>query len=188
MKKALLTLGTFALVLGGALALHAMPGHHSGGPLGFHERGDRLDRMAEMLDLTPDQKEQVGELMEGRREASRSRIEAMRQLEAQLEERLEAGSPTAEEVGAIFLELHGQRQALRRDHDELRAELESLLTPEQIEKLPARESFEGRGFGDRRFGDGRDGHAFDGHHGRDRGPGSRSERWGDSDSDGESDS
>ena len=105
------------------------------------EPGERLDRMAILLDMTDYQKTEVQRIFEEQRETMRAAHEAMRESGVR---------PSREEMQA-------QRQQAR---DSLRLQLEGVLTPEQMTKFDIlAEEHRGRGprgFHGRRGGDGPD--------------------------------
>jgi Spy/CpxP family protein refolding chaperone len=146
-----------ALIVGGLAApASAAPGPRGypergpgGGPC-FHERlGDRgpdamfdpemmaemfdarADRIAEILDLTADQRAAFEKLRTDALDAARPQLERMRQAGSELRELLDAGSSDAAQVGARMIEMHQLRGELRATRKSVEAELSKLLTSEQ---------------------------------------------------------
>jgi len=142
--KNLIAFGAAAVILTGAAV--ADSGHHArrnGAHEGLHSER-MLERMTDQLELTNEQQEQVATLLEVQRDATQPIFAEIRTLGEELETRLDTGGVSAAEIGELVLEIHELRQQVRSGGEEFRAELETLLTPEQIEVLPTEDRIEGR--------------------------------------------
>jgi len=131
-------LAALCLVLGLAAAAAAQPGPGPGGPGGRGDGagpGERMGRMWERLDLTPEQREQLGKLREeGRAEGMDLRKELMR-LRNELQGEMLKDAPDAgavEQFAARIGEAQGKLQAHRLRHQ---LAMRGLLTPEQRDRL-----------------------------------------------------
>jgi periplasmic protein CpxP/Spy len=96
------------------------------------DRGPGGGRMFAALDLTEGQKAQIAILREQAREETAAMHEQMRELTRTWWEMRRTGDPKAEEVRA---EVRNLREEIWLRHAGTRAEIESILTPEQREKL-----------------------------------------------------
>ena len=136
-KMNLAVLGTAALTLAlGAGAAGAQPPGPDG-PGGLGPRMGRAEGMARVLGLTEAQKDQVRQLMEGRRaehEALRAKLEENRH---ELQKALESASPDAVAVGELAIEGHRLREQGRALREAQDAAVRGLLTPEQRTKFDA---------------------------------------------------
>lgn len=156
MRKRSLTVGALALAaLGVCLSAAAQgPGRRGPGPGGPDEGpgfGPRIDRMAERLGLSEEQKEQLEALRAKQRETLRPLFEAMRGAHEAFENALEADSPDAAKVGTAALAMKAARDKAEAAQKHAFDETKALLTPEQVEKLEAgRERVPGPGYGPRR--------------------------------------
>jgi Spy/CpxP family protein refolding chaperone len=143
------------------------PGHGPGRGPGFGPGfgiEERLDRLAEILDLDESQRAAFEQLRAEHRDAARPKLERMRALHQELDALLDSGSNDAAAIGGKMIALRGLRDELRAEREAGEAELVKLLTPEQriaFETLKeARESMrergpgDGPGFGARRGGPG----------------------------------
>ena len=133
----LAVLGTTALMLAlGSGAANAQPPGPDG-PGGIGPRRSRAEGMARILGLSEAQKDQVRQLMEGRRaehEALREKVEKNRE---QMKEALEGANPDPVAVGELAIEgyrLREQGRALREAQDKA---VRAILTPEQQARFDA---------------------------------------------------
>ena len=107
----------------------------------------RIERIAEILDLSADQTEQWTEIVEEHQARSQIRRDEITDLRAQFDELAEQDPPDFDQLGRIALSIHGEMQASRREREEIRVDLGMLLTPDQAEKfetLHAAREFSGR--------------------------------------------
>jgi len=132
-KTSLVILGTaLTLALGGSASAQPPP---PGGPAGG--RMGRAEGMTRYLGLSDAQKEQVHQLMQGRRaehEALREQIQANSE---QLRKALEVANPDPAAVGELAIEGHRLREqglALREAQDKA---VRAMLTPDQQAKFDA---------------------------------------------------
>jgi Spy/CpxP family protein refolding chaperone len=128
-KMNLAVLGTaLTLALGGSASAQPSPPER---PEGMGPRMGRAEGMARALGLSEAQKEQVRQLMEGRRaehEALREKIEKSQQ---QLQEALEGANPDPVTVGELAIEGHRLREQGRALRDAQDKAVRAILTPEQ---------------------------------------------------------
>ena len=101
------------------------------------------------LDLTEAQKADVKRIMESRKatfETLRERIRADREA---LEAVAEAQSPNTSAVGAAYLKVQADREAMRAEHKATMEQIRSLLTPDQQQKLDTMKQERKERFGSR---------------------------------------
>jgi Spy/CpxP family protein refolding chaperone len=137
--------------LGVALASAQDGPHRHGkmGPFGMHA----LSR----LDLSEAQKADVQRIMDSKKATFQSLREQMRADWQALDAAADAHSPSTSEVGAAFLKVRSDRQAMRAEHQATMEQIRAILTPDQKDKLDTmrqkrQERFQGRGGMRERFG------------------------------------
>lgn len=91
----------------------------------------RADRIAELLDLTADQRAAFDKAIADGRDAARPRMDRMRQVGDALRAELDSSAPDPAAVGAKVIEMHQLRSELREARKMVEADLEKLLTDEQ---------------------------------------------------------
>ena len=102
--------------------------------MGRHGGGGIMRGLAR-LDLTEEQKAEVRRIMDARRptfEALHARIEADARA---LRETADGSSPDPAAVGAAYLRVQADREALRAEKRAAMDQVRTILTPEQREKL-----------------------------------------------------
>lgn len=111
------------------------PGGRPGGfgdPEAMEERMDqRAERMAELLDLTADQKAAFDKLRGDEFERAKPKLERMRAAHEELRGLLDADTTDAARVGALVIETHQLKGELKAAKDAVEAELVKLLDDEQ---------------------------------------------------------
>jgi Spy/CpxP family protein refolding chaperone len=135
-------------------------GSHRGGP-GFGGPGempggdpqmliDRLsrhaDRMADLLDLTPDQRAAFDRLKEDSLASAKDKLEVMRTNGDELRTLLDSANPDPATVGAKVIAMHQTRNDLRDLRKSFEDQFSKLLTAEQqyaFEKLREARRFDG---------------------------------------------
>jgi Spy/CpxP family protein refolding chaperone len=132
----------FTLVATLASAQDGRPGHRKMGGFG-------IMRALSRLDLTESQKTEVRKIMDSRKATFESLRERIHTDKEALNEAAEAQNPDAAVVGAAFLKVRADREALRAEHLATMEQIRSILTPEQKEKLDTlrherKERFRGR--------------------------------------------
>lgn len=120
-----------------------------GGGLGMHA----LSR----LDLSESQKADVRRILESKKATFDSLREQIRVDWQALDAAAEAQSPSTSEVGAAYLKVRSDREAMHAERKATMEQIRSILTPEQKEKLDTmlqkrQERFEGRRGTRGRFG------------------------------------
>jgi Spy/CpxP family protein refolding chaperone len=128
----------YFIILGAVLMtlpLVAQPG--GPGPRGAHpeEGGPRIEKLAELLDLTADQTEQWQALMDTQRAAARAQGEELRATREQIKDLVSAENPELEQLGQLTLDLHRGMEAMKGISEGFEEELAMILTPEQLEKF-----------------------------------------------------
>lgn len=115
----------------GGPGAHALRAAHRrpGGPGPFHN----LDFVADLLDLTEEQREQAAGLRDGLRESHRVLRQESRTLRQELRAALNAEAPDTGHIGELTLALHEQRQRGRALAEQALADFEALLTAEKLE-------------------------------------------------------
>jgi Spy/CpxP family protein refolding chaperone len=129
--------------LGVALA-SAQDGPHRPGKMGAFGM-HALSR----LDLSEAQKADVQRIMDSKKATFQSLRDQMRADTQALDAAADAQSPSTSEVGAAFLKVRSDREAMRAEHKATMDQIRSVLTSEQKEKLDTmiqkrQERFEGR--------------------------------------------
>ena len=115
--------------------------HDSRGGIGEDPRWDadqledrlefHAERIADLLELTADQRTAFDRIRADAFAAARPKIEQMRQEGDDLRELLDAERPDAATVGAKVIEIHRLREDVRATKKSVESELVKLLTPEQ---------------------------------------------------------
>ncbi len=146
MKKTIVTLGLVAVLLaGGTYAYSQGPGFGPGPGPGPH-RGDRphwgKGDFGSALNLTPEQKDKIGELRKRFKEENAQLIGTMvtKKIEIQSLWSNPNADPTA--IQAKEKEMRALQNEMRDKAVQMRLEARKILTPEQIARLG-----QGRGFG-----------------------------------------
>ncbi len=124
------------LVLGLAAAAAAQPGHGPGAGRGDgFGRGERMGRLCERLDLTSEQREQLGKLREaGRAEGLALRKDLLR-LRHELRGEMLKDAPEGKVVEQYAARIGEARGKLQAHHLRQRLAMRGLLTPEQRDRL-----------------------------------------------------
>lgn len=117
--------------LGVALA-SAQDGRHEHGKW---EGGFGMMRGLSRLDLTESQKADVKRIMESRKATFESLRDRAHSDWETLQNLSEGSAPDTSAVGAAFLKLRADREALRAERKSTMQEVRSILTTEQKEKL-----------------------------------------------------
>ena len=119
-----------------------------GGPgMGLAGRGPGapIERIAEALDLTNEQKEQWKAIHEREREAARPLVEAVDAARGAFDQSLNAENADPATVGKAALSMRAATRKLEAHHKAVRDEVRAILTPEQVAKLEALEQRDRRG-------------------------------------------
>ena len=142
MRQKLITLiGLGGVALLGVSAAAAQP--LGPGP-GRHGRGD-FGGPARFLELTEEQQAVAREAFERQRPAMREIHEGLRENREAQRRALESESPEPCLVGELAIEGHALQERARALREESKKALETVLTPEQKQKLEALEAVEGFG-------------------------------------------
>jgi Spy/CpxP family protein refolding chaperone len=141
MKGRILILTATLLIAGAAAAqpdAEAPPAPPCGGQGWGHAWDDgqgHQERMAAHLDLTEEQKEAVGKLLEEGRQRRLETRKAMMRLRNQLEGELLADEPDAGRVEKLIEEIGDLRTQQEATHMKQRLEIRKLLTKEQRDRM-----------------------------------------------------
>jgi Spy/CpxP family protein refolding chaperone len=87
------------------------------------------------LDLTESQKADVQRIMDSRKATIASLRERMRTDWESLDAAAQAPSPNSAAVGAAYLKVRADREAMRAEHKATMDQIRSILTPDQQQKL-----------------------------------------------------
>ena len=137
----------FTLGVAMASAQDGRHGHGKMGNMGGHGFGMRgLSK----LDLSESQKADVKRIMESRQATFEALHERSRANWQALHELSEGSSPDKAAVGAAYLKVQADREALRAERKSAMEEIRTILTPEQKEKFDTmkqerKERFDRRG-------------------------------------------
>lgn len=131
-------LAVLCLVLGLAAAAAAQSARGPGGGPGAGPGpvpGERMGRLLERLELTPEQREQLGKLREaGRAEGMALRKELLR-LRHELEGEMLKDAPDGKAVEQFAVRIGEAQGKLQAHHLRHRLAMRALLTPEQRDRL-----------------------------------------------------
>jgi Spy/CpxP family protein refolding chaperone len=145
-KSALAVMASLGVISGAAsfgilsgVALAQPEGRRAGG------RAGRVERIAEYLGLTPEQREQWKAMHEQHRKETEPLRAEGRTLHEKLRAALEAEKADPTTVGKAALAVKDHRDKMQASREAFRARLRASLSPEQALKLDAFEA--ARGFG-----------------------------------------
>jgi Spy/CpxP family protein refolding chaperone len=139
------------LLTGGLLAAIAVPIATFAGPHRGPGVEQRLEKMTELVDLTPAQQEQIRAITEANKAEAEAVRTELRTSQKALAEAIEGGADN-DTIAGLAIAAHEQRQEAREQRQDVRKEIGAVLTPEQKEILKAkrmehrgeRGDFEGR--------------------------------------------
>jgi Spy/CpxP family protein refolding chaperone len=97
----------------------------------------RFEAIAEYLELSEEQAVQCQALFQQHREEAQMRHQTAAELRQEFRELAAASDPDLEGLGAVALEMHRQMESLRGLKEQLAADVEAVLTPDQVEKFEA---------------------------------------------------
>ena len=120
---------------------------------GRHEkmgRGFGMMHGLSRLDLTDSQKAEVKRIMEARKATFDSLHERARADWEALDAAADSQSPNPAAVGAAYLKVRANREAMRAERQAVMDQIRSILTPEQREKLDSMKQERMRRFEERR--------------------------------------
>ena len=142
-KKSFILGAITALLIGFvAYALSAQPLDHqfgdkwSGGP----DMSRRFETVAQFLDLDADQADQWLQTISDQQARAALRRDEIRELRNHFEEQAILEDPDLERLGQISLEIYNALQSSRLERDQIRTDLQSILTPEQQDRFKALEA------------------------------------------------
>lgn len=117
---------------------HAMgPGMGPGPGMAGHS----IERLADALDLTEEQRASLGRLHDELMSTVQPLMERKHTAMKQLHDAIDAGSTDACALGQLVLDAHGNDAAIEAAHDRFKAGVVAMLTPEQATRLDAIKSF-----------------------------------------------
>jgi periplasmic protein CpxP/Spy len=140
----------FALGVTVASAQDAPHRHEKMGGFGMHGLSG--------LDLTESQKADVKRIMESRKATIDSLRDRMHADWEALDAAAQGSSPNTSAVGAAYLRVRADREAMRAEHKATMDQIRSILTPDQQQKFDTMKQERMQRFGERRGireGDGR---------------------------------
>ena len=137
-RKSLLFGALVATLLGfAAFSLSAQPPDSRLGDPSTREwdHSKRFERIAEFLELSTDQAEQWMAIVDEQQSRGNLRRVEIADLRAQFDELADQDPPDFDQLGRVALEIHHEIEAVRRERDQIKVDLELLLTPEQVERF-----------------------------------------------------
>ncbi len=135
--------GLFALLVasgGAAAAALAGHGHHpfaGHGPAGEELADRHFERLAEFLELSESQREQLAALHDAHTKGLGERFEGLRAQFETVHEMAGSASADATAIGERVIALHREHRELAAARESFHREAEALLTPEQAERFAA---------------------------------------------------
>lgn len=123
-------IATIAIVLATASVGAAAEGNQDAHQYG--KRRAEFRRLAEALNLTPEQKQQLRALRAADRQRNEQLFTTFRSKRQELRQLLAANDPAADNVKA---ELQAMRPQIKAAREQARADMRSVLTPEQLDRL-----------------------------------------------------
>ena len=125
-----------AVTLTASLAFAAPhDGFGKGGKRGRHGRGEFGAHMAEKLNLTDAQKQQIKDLNQSFREANKPFFESAHALRMQARDARKANDTA--KLDALKPQLEAQREQMKQLHEAQQQKIAAVLTPEQRAQLDA---------------------------------------------------
>lgn len=112
-----------------AATVHAQPGHRGG----KREHGEQLEKMAEKLKLTEQQKTQIKALHDNFKKEHEAQFNEMKSLREQM--KALKGSGDTEKAAQLREKMKAAKEALKADREKLQQQIAALLTPEQRQQL-----------------------------------------------------
>src|SRR5947207_12045631 len=129
-----LATGLSATALAAGLAgSPALAADHAGP--GGGRMGGGLRRALASLDLSQDQKDKVKAIVAAEKPAIQSLREGMRADASELKSLASAQSADPAAIGAAFLKVRADREAMKAERQKVLAQIEGVLTPDQRTKL-----------------------------------------------------
>ena len=115
---------------------HGRRGHRGHGP-GHHRghHGPRLERLAQQLDLTAEQRQQIRAFRSQAREATREARIDLDDLHESLQEQWASGQPNRQVINVLHQQADALRQTIRQERVRTRIAVLGVLTPEQKTEL-----------------------------------------------------
>jgi len=164
MKKHTLTVATLAIATFGWVAAAAAQGPGGGhmrrpggpggpgfGPGAGGPGGPPIERIAEHLGLSDEQKAQWKQIHEKARETGESLMKAAGEAKEAFDQALEAGNADAATVGQAAIAMRNARLKVEAHHQATFESVKAILTPEQLAKVEEMEKHKRRpgplGFG-----------------------------------------
>jgi Spy/CpxP family protein refolding chaperone len=130
------------LVASGGAAAVALAGHGDHpfaghGPLGEELANRHFERLAEFLELSESQREQLAALHDAHTQGLAERFERLRAELETVHEMAGSESPDPTAIGERVIAMHREHEALEAAREAFHQEVEALLTPEQVERFAA---------------------------------------------------
>ena len=97
----------------------------------------RLERITQYLDLDANQAEQWLEIIDDQQDRRTARRDQIMELRARFKETADQSSPDLEVLGQMALDIYTELEASRLERDQVKSDLDSILTPEQRERFEA---------------------------------------------------
>jgi Spy/CpxP family protein refolding chaperone len=141
-SKKLALLAALAVGAGVAATAVVAAGHehgpfHGGGPFREEMAERHFDRLAEFLELSDTQREQIEALHQEILGEVPARFAALRENFARVHEMAGAEAPDPMAIGELVIAMHREHESIEADRDRFHEEAAKLLTPEQAERFEA---------------------------------------------------
>ena len=124
--------------------------HHGGGDLGFGHGPERIERMAERLDLSDEQRDSIRAIVDKARPAFREYGDSLRDNREKLRELAQADDADQAAIRALADAQGGAMADMIVLRTDMMREVRAVLTPEQRKELENRRSHHGRRHGEQR--------------------------------------
>jgi len=134
MKKIVSLVAILTITAPIAVLAQVGPPGDDGRPERGQRRGPSPERLAAALELDDEQVAAVEALFEAHRVSMEPLQQQIRGLNEELETLIEGTSPDPTAVGNLVLEIHGLRGDSESSRQKLKADIETLLTAEQLQK------------------------------------------------------
>lgn len=133
-------LSAASLVLVAGLTAQNGPRRPGGGDGdGRPDRGPRIEQLAEFLELSPEQVQELGAVMQSRAEAMRENMQMIREKQRAANEEMKSENPDPTLIGQLLLEARALQGAVRDRNDEFVAAAQDVLDDIQRAKLSSLE-------------------------------------------------
>ncbi|MEJ2084881.1 MAG: Spy/CpxP family protein refolding chaperone [Acidobacteriota bacterium] len=99
--------------------------------------GSRLEKMARFLELDEQQAEQWLQIVERHFAQASSHQDSIAELRRQFRQQAKLDEPDLNALGRIALDIHNEMETTRLEREQMKSDLESILTPDQLDRFEA---------------------------------------------------